>query len=979
MGQEVPSVSITRLRTTWDAEVRPSSRRALWALVFAALFGAAHLGRLGTPLGRGLAGGALLLVLLGLAARAIVLRRRRADLRRTVRDTVGRLDPELGSATLRALSLVERTSADPHAGSPSLAGLHLARLLGKAPVAEVAARAARAGKTWSAVGLALGALSAAIVLAEPFRIVEGLDTLAAREGEAPLSLDWLGDVEMAAVPPEYLHQPPIGLSPFAHGAAPRGSVITVRGRPIHAGRELVLTDGHDEEPFVEDGSGSAVARFTLGDTTTLFIAARFGDVRIRQSDEQPMASIPDALPEVKVEGAPRTVRLLDEPSVPVHYEAYDDHGLREVHLVLRAGTREERRVLSHPTADAKVDRGGYEIKASDPFFKRTYIPVEVRVEARDNDVVAGPKWGKSAPILLVLPQVGEAEAMRYAAMIKARDAVTDLLAFRLGEPMPAKAKAPPAKGAPATPATPTPKEHTTREAEAQKKALDTIEDALGGSYGGLSVRGRMATLARGQLRRIEEALKAEAKSPAEATHQKLLDETEDALLALDVGVRSMGVRDTRAVAKRLADVADEAAAAASGESGTEPAASKARLDAAVEVLAGGGAQLLRLGDLGLDLGEIVQNDLRRIARARAASDLRHAELAARDLAARLRRPEPSFAGGGGHGGVESGSSSGSSAGDKGEASQADEEARAAAQELEDLTRDHGSQTDEVEETLDKAASPEEIAALKQEAKQHADAIREAVKQLPRQGGDPGSAEGAAAAGREQAESMAAALEAAELKDAVENGQKASQSLGEAKRAGEQNKGFFPEERAGRDAGRAKEALERELAWAEDALEKLRKLSQQRAKNDLDKAGKGEKRLAERARELGKTGEKGDRSLPQELLDRLGEAEQAMRDAEKALGEGDGERGLRHQKDAQRLLEMAKEQQSEDAQEGERGARESAQEDSEGKQLAKKTEIPGKDKHKGPQEFRRRVMEGLGGSSDPVLREAVKRYAEGLLR
>ncbi len=46
-------------------------------------------------------------------------------------------------------------------------------------------------------------------------------------------------------------------------------------------------------------------------------------------------------------------------------------------------------------------------------------------------------------------------------------------------------------------------------------------------------------------------------------------------------------------------------------------------------------------------------------------------------------------------------------------------------------------------------------------------------------------------------------------------------------------------------------------------------------------------------------------MPQEMLDRLGDAEQAMRDAQHALGQGDGETGLRKQRDAQRLLEMAR--------------------------------------------------------------------------
>src|SRR5205814_4393758 len=101
-------------------------------------------------------------------------------------------------------------------------------------------------------------------------------------------------------------------------------------------------------PFVDDGVGGVVARWTLGDTTSLWIAGKFGGVRIRQANEQPVTSIADARPEVTVEGAPRTVRLLDEPSVPIHYEASDYHGLREVDLVLRAGRREERRVLSRP-------------------------------------------------------------------------------------------------------------------------------------------------------------------------------------------------------------------------------------------------------------------------------------------------------------------------------------------------------------------------------------------------------------------------------------------------------------------------------------------------------------------------------------------------------------------------------------------------------------------------------------------------------
>ena len=799
----------------------------------------------------------------------------------------------------------------------------------------------------------------AIVVVEPFRVVEGLDVLAAQGGDAPLRLAWIDEVAMGAAPPEYLHQSGADVQPFQRTAQPRGTTLTLRGRPLHAGRAVVLTDGTTDVPFVDDGAGGLVARWTLAGNTSLWVAARLGEVRIRQSDEQEITSITDRTPRVIVEGAPRTVRLLDEPSIPVHYEATDDHGLREVDLVLRAGTREERRVLSHPAADVLVDRGGYEVSARDAFFKKTYTPVEITVEARDNDVVSGPKWGKSAPIVVIPPQVGEPEALRYEALSKARDAVTDLVAGRVIDRAPAAADA---------------KEHVAREAAAQALAVKAVQDALAGTYGGLRVRGVVTALARGQLRRLAKALDAEKASPVAARHQKLLDESEAALLALDAGLRMIGDKDTRAVAKRLADVADEAAAGLlAATTATDARASTGRIDAAVQVLDGGGKQMLRLGELGLDIGEIVGNDLRRIDRAREAKDLAHAELAARDLAARLRRPDPSFSGGGGHGhgsgrgGVESGGAP--SGAEAGEASTADEEAAETAHELEELAREHAGKISEVEESLERAVSPEELEALRQEAKQHAQAIRDAVKKLPASRGQTGSAESSASAGREEAEAMAGALEGGRPRDAVESGRRAVEKLGDAKRLGDPG-GGFPEDSVGHEAGAAKPTLERELAWAEDALEKLRHASSARAKDDLQRHGKDEQKLAQRARELGNKGQSGDRSLPQEMLDHLDEAEQAMREAEKALGKGDGEKGLKLQRDAQRMLEMAR---------GEREEGEGKDEQPEGKRTTGKADIPNKDAHKGPEEFRRRVLKGLGGSSDPLLREAVKRYAEGLLK
>src|SRR6185295_13569264 len=159
--------------------------------------------------------------------------------------------------------------------------------------------------------------------------------------------------------------------------------------------------------------------------------------------ETAIESIPDAAPTVILEGAPKRIVLAseeDRSEIPIHYDATDDHGLREVHLVMRAAAREERRVLARLDGETKSDRGGYNLRASDPFIKKSHAPIEIRVEAKDNDPITGPKWGASEAITIVPPDVGEPEARRLAALVRLRDALVDTLAWRLGHPVPKEAK-----------------------------------------------------------------------------------------------------------------------------------------------------------------------------------------------------------------------------------------------------------------------------------------------------------------------------------------------------------------------------------------------------------------------------------------------------------------------------------------------------------------------------------------------------------
>ena len=282
--------------------------------------------------------------------------------------------------------------------------------------------------------------------------------------------------------------------------------------------------------------------------------------------------------------------------------------------------------------------------------------------------------------------------------------------------------------------------------------------------------------------------------------------------------------------------------------------------------------------------------------------------------------------------------------------------------------------------MNNAESNEELGKLREEAKQHADAVREAVRSLPRSGGEPNSAEAAAAAAREHAEAMADELERGSPAEAVKSGRNSDGALEQAERA--RRSLWDRAQRPRTRQGRARR-IAPEVKWAERALERLRQAASARAADDLEKTSPREGKLAERAKALSDEGAAAQGALPGETLELLQSAESAMREGARALGAAEGERALQRLKEAQRLLEMA----SND--EGDEGApRDQPQEgdkpgkgDHEGNstEISHRAPIPKAEDYKGPEAFRRRVLEGLGQAADPRMKDAVKRYAEGLLR
>ncbi|MEZ4263923.1 MAG: DUF4175 family protein [Polyangiaceae bacterium] len=957
--------SLRALHEVWLFYVRAPKRRlgvAAFALVLTA---ALWLARLGTSSAR--IGAVCVVAAAGLLAALAAWRERRIARSPSLAiDRVSkRIDPSLSARAKRALSLQGQGKAQ--GVSEELARLHVDRALAALPVEAVRSGASRLAFVLGVVTLGVVVANLGACVRSPWAVVEGADVLLARRGVAPMGMTWLLDGSVNVRPPEYLHQEERRVAFRDDVALPRGALLTFRGAPAHAGRRLLLSDGTTEVPFVDDGRGQLVARWPLAGSVDLRVVARFGDVVVPEPEATRIESIPDAAPVVTLEDAPRRVQLAtdDEPTeIPIHYEATDDHGLREVHLVLRSAQREERRVLARLDGETRVDRGGYVLRTSDAFVKRSHAPVEVRVEAKDNDPITGPKWGSSAAITLVPPDVGEPEARRLDAIRKLRDDLVDSLAWRLSNEPP-KGDRRPFLGV------------LSRGVETD---LARIEETLTGTFAGLRITGQRAAPIRAKARVLRDALKKETQAPSAASHAALVKASERLVLTVDSVVRSLGVTDTRAAAKELADVAEDAAQAAElALRSADRVKAESRVDADVSVLAGGGRAMRRLGALGRDLGEIVEAYLRRVDRARRGDDMAHAALAALDLAVRLRQPDPSFGASGGrpsHAGGESGGGRGMAGEGAGTGEEADGAFDEAVQELDKLAADHAGQIGQVEQSLSGGTSEEDVKALRDEAKKHAEAVREAAKPLPSVGGGSDSWTSKGAAAKEHAEQMARSLEQGNAADAVASGRNAIAAIDEARRvAARERFRRFMDTGPERTLEDARPKLERELRWAEQKLDELRRKAAQRAGPQMRAHGDAEGKLAERARELGQKGRRSE-TLPPASSEALDAAERAARDAARQLRDGNVERGLTHQRDAQQKLEEARRALVGEAEESEEGSRQ----DGDGRRPDRQhADIPSADAHKGPEEFRQRVLKGLGQPSSGRLKDAVKRYAEGLLR
>jgi hypothetical protein len=941
-------VTLAELERAFSERVRPAFTLALVAFLLGAVVAAGLLGRGGTTPFRVAA--AALLALLGLVVVVRKVRERRARARRDlmVRRLVLGADRALGERVLRAFSLEDRAEKDPTVGSLELARLHAARSVGRIPRRLVAARGERlASRLRVAAGIAGLAGTLGLVL-DPARVIEGLDVLVARRGLAPVPMVFLEGVSVLVQSPAYLRMADRHADPTMT-LAPSGSTLVVRGLPVRPGRALVLTDGAAEVPFASEGGEGLVGRWVVKQDAEVWVAARFGNVLVREPQPIRLQAVPDRVPEVVLEGAPREVPLEGLERLELGYSASDDHGLRQIDLVLRSGGREDRRVLERLDGQSRTERGAQALDPGDAFIRRSFLPVLVTIEAKDNDVLTGAKWGRSAAITIQPAPLGAPEARRFEALLKAQGTVVDVLGWLGSEtarPVSLQALA-----------------------DRRKGAAAGLRDVGSELTGPARVPDGLAAFLVGQARRLETP--EAGKEPEERVG--------DVVLAVDSALRALSKRDAEGVAKRLGDVAEEAANAFADGRVTERArASNERAAAALDVLDAGQKNLAVLGSLGADLGSVTRGELARVRRALDARSLYHAELAARHLAARLRRPQPSFSSAGsGGGGVEGGSHRGERDPDA-PPSEANQRFDELVGELSDLTREHAVLLEQVERDLSQAAEAAGTEELRKQAAEKAQQLRDALDRLPRSGAEEGSGRAAAGLAREHGSAMAERLERLELGSALESGRTARGLADDAKRKADQPQSVADLTDTGA-LERARAGLADAIAWAEHADQQLRRDADARARPRLGEAAERERSIERRIGDLAGRGEKSEARLPDPVLERLKKARDAMRSAAGDLSEGRGEPGLSAQREAQRLLEEGSAGRTTDESSGPPDQRRASGEGANGRTVGGRESVPGADDKLRARDFRRRVLEGLGKERGTRLEPAIRRYAEGLLQ
>jgi hypothetical protein len=939
LSGEDPDLRVEEVRAVFRGAFAAPRRLSVLCLFTLIFFGGVLGARYGTDLARVLGG---LAIALFWGVLSELLRRNRADWAkpdRALLRALGPVDEDRAARASRAYTLWKRTELKPGGESPELALVHLQRTMGQIPM-EAVRKAAQKVRVRLLLGaFVLVSVCGFLLLFRSLAIVEGVSVLSAQSGVGSLPIAYVEQMSMTVELPLYLDGSGVkrfmglGLS-----SVPVGSEIEVRILPRVADRELLLTDGLSEIPFVSDGQGAYVARWKAEEESELRVGARFGAVIVYDAVKAHVAPTNDNPPVVLLEGEGTELQLADFESLPLRYRVLDDHGISQVDLVIRSGQRTERKELVHLNGEKRVYDGAHTLARDHELIHRAFLPVRVSIEARDENTSAGLLWGKSGGITLIPEPLGHGVAKRHIALRTFRSAMSSYLASDIRA-----ARLP-----------------SLQAEEARKEATGLIQAASS------SLREEITSLDSVPIRSLaflEAQVEALSHSRAEGASP------ESVLLAVDALIQEISGREAVELAKALGSAVEEIAVQTR----------QIRLDAEVVDLKGlddlvqatelGAARLQEVGSLGLDLGSVARGDLARVRRSLNEKSYDRAEAAALHLAERLSRATPSFSSSGG--GVESGrppsgSAEGSSSPGQG-ASDAPSQFDEMSGQIDKLAQETAEELSQLEKMLQEAQKAAEgdfeSTSDLEEARR---GFEEALKQLPKHPFGRVGSTAEAAAGRSQGEAMVDALDTGDLSEALERGLDAESALKRAQ--GLQDQGMSslsPEAIEG-----AQEALAKLLKELRKAQQSLEEQSQVKMDKSLSERGAKQRQFAERAREISERGQQEHAPLGKSGVDALKRAAEFHRKAADEMDAGRAEQGAQYAEQAQGELENAlpKPEPASDSGDGD------GEESGDGAQSTKGS-VPGEERDRA-REFRRRVEQGLGREGGG-LSPAIRRYAEEL--
>jgi len=243
----------------------------------------------------------------------------------------------------------------------------------------------------------------------------------------------VGDLSIVLRYPEYLERADRRLDTISGGLrTPLGTTVVLEGRSLVDGavRGVANLPGGGKSPLIVDTDRRVRGRFVVGAAGVFSLALGTKSLLV-EGPERRLAVEPDSPPTIRLLRPNGAVEVAEDGEIVIDFEAEDDHGLKQVDLILRAGPRLElRKTIIRLTDRVKQLRTSYRWT---PESVRTGEETEIRLELEvyDNDNIFGPKPGRSDPldVRVLTPQSRHKTVAKEES--ETLDALIDLLASRL--------------------------------------------------------------------------------------------------------------------------------------------------------------------------------------------------------------------------------------------------------------------------------------------------------------------------------------------------------------------------------------------------------------------------------------------------------------------------------------------------------------------------------------------------------------------